>query len=127
MAFGRHTYNCHVYEKWPIVSQTDTGVCLLVAFTGQDRLVQTVLQKVPELKKSLETVENWSVRWIQILPNKFNHSHHNPFSLLPYGYNKNWGFYFCLYLPLDSMFYIKLKMQDRIPYETYDLSAHLQN
>ena len=105
MARFQQANTCKVYQKWPIVGENETHIYLLIAFTGNYQLLHTVLKKEPKLKEALNTIDAWSTKWFFEKPNEYR---------IPKPYFKGSGNYLCLMLPKDSMFFIKLKLLERI-------------
>jgi len=89
----------------------------MIAFTGNQQLLQSVLKKTPELKSALETIDSWSIRWIYQKRDSFK---------LPKSCFMGFGYYLCLMLPNDSMFFIKLKLLEKLSEERFDLLEHIQ-
>jgi hypothetical protein len=100
-----------------VIGETETHTFLLIAFTGHQQLLQSVLKKEPKLKATLETIDSWSIRWVYQKRGEYT---------IPKSYFLGFGYYLCLMLPNDSMFFIKLKLLENLSEERYNLLEHLR-
>lgn len=99
-----------------MIGQNENCGHLMIAFTGQYKMLHSVLQQENKLKETLEHLGDWGVKWIVEKRGEYK---------IPLEYFSGYGHYLCLCLPLESMFFLKIKLVERISEHQLNLLPHL--